>query len=203
MEDLRNQITNKAGFLIYTDYWEKYFSKMTGEQVKEVFKIIFHFNLTFEVLKTNDLAVEMVVATIIDNIKRDAIKRTKQSIASAKNGKLGGRPKQNKSKTEANVNDNVNLNQESKSKRFVKPTLDEVKQYCIDRNNNIDADKFMNYYDANGWKIGKNPMKDWKACIRNWESNTNKANNTNNNKPTSAVYNQDTPRDYHDTSCWK
>ena len=93
MEDLKNQIINKSGFLIYTDYWEKYFSKMTGEQVKEVFKIIFNFNLTFEILKTNDLAIEMVVTTIIDNIKRDALKRTKQSIASAKNGKLGGRPK--------------------------------------------------------------------------------------------------------------
>ena len=91
--DLKNQITNKAGFLIYTDYWEKYFSKMTGDQVKEVFKIIFHFNLTFEVLKTDDLAIEMVVATIIDNLKRDAMKRAKQAIASAENGKLGGRPK--------------------------------------------------------------------------------------------------------------
>lgn len=96
MEDLKNQIINKAGFLLYTDYWNKYFSKMTGEQVKEVFKIIFHFNLTFEILKTNDLAVEMVIATIIDNIKRDASKRAKQSIASAENGKLGGRPKKQK-----------------------------------------------------------------------------------------------------------
>ena len=112
MEVLKNQITNKAGFLIYTDYWEKYFSKMTGEQVKEVFKIVFHFNLTFEILTTDDLAVEMVVATIIDNLKRDAMKRAKQSIASAENGKLGGRPKkkakrkQKGSKSEAN--DNVN-----------------------------------------------------------------------------------------------
>ena len=119
MEDLKNQIINKAGFLIYTDYWEKYFSKMTGEQVKEVFKIIFHFNLTFEVLKTNDLAIEMVVATIIDNIKRDASKRAKQSIASAENGKLGGRPKkQNRSKKEANVNQNLNLESKSKSLNF-------------------------------------------------------------------------------------
>lgn len=108
MEVLKNQITNKAGFLIYTDYWEKYFSKMTGEQVKEVFKIVFHFNLTFEILTTDDLAVEMVVATIIDNLKRDAMKRAKQSIASAENGKLGGRPKkkakrkQKGSKKEAN-----------------------------------------------------------------------------------------------------
>lgn len=117
MEDLKNQIINKSGFLIYTDYWEKYFSKMTGEQIKEVFKIIFHFNLTFEILKTNDLAIEMVVATIIDNIKRDATKRAKQAIASAKNGRLGGRPskvkakqKQSKSKTEANVNVNEEIN---------------------------------------------------------------------------------------------
>lgn len=116
--DLKNQITNKAGFLIYTDYWEKYFSKMTGDQVKEVFKIIFHFNLTFEVFKTDDLAIEMVVATIIDNLKRDAMKRAKQSIASAENGKLGGRPKkgakrkQKGSKKEANVN--VNVNEECK-----------------------------------------------------------------------------------------
>lgn len=108
MDDLKNQIINKAGFLIYTDYWEKYFSKMTGEQVKEVFKIIFHFNLTFEILKTDDLAIEMVVATIIDNIKRDATKRAKQAIASAENGKLGGRPKkeakkkQTRSKSKAN-----------------------------------------------------------------------------------------------------
>ena len=105
MEDLKNQIINKAGFLLYTDYWNKYFSKMTGEQVKEAFNIIFHFNTTFEVLKTNDLAVEMVIATIIDNIKRDASKRAKQSIASAENGKLGGRPKKQKiSKSEAKPN---------------------------------------------------------------------------------------------------
>jgi len=96
--DLKNEIINKSGFLIYTDYWEKYFSKMSGEQIKEVFKIIFCFNKTFEILKTNDLAVEMVVATIIDNIKRDAEKRFKQSIASKENGKMGGRPKLKKNK---------------------------------------------------------------------------------------------------------
>jgi len=96
--DLKNEIINKSGFLIYTDYWEKYFSKMSGEQIKEVFKIIFCFNKTFEILKTDDLAVEMVVATIIDNIKRDAEKRFKQSIASKENGKMGGRPKLKKNK---------------------------------------------------------------------------------------------------------
>lgn len=54
-------------------------------------------------------------------------------------------------------------------KRFAKPTLDEVKAYCQERNNGVDAEKWYNYYSANGWKVGKNPMKDWKAAVRTWE----------------------------------
>jgi len=133
--DLKNEIINKSGFLIYTDYWEKYFSKMSGEQIKEVFKIVFHFNKTFEILKTEDLAVEMVISTIIDNIKRDAEKRFKQSIASKENGKLGGRPKkakpkQNLSKTEANnsnlmENHNIENNFKGVEIEAVKNNFDE------------------------------------------------------------------------------
>ena len=56
-------------------------------------------------------------------------------------------------------------------KRFAKPTLDDVKAYCQERNNNVDAEKWFNYYSANGWKVGKNPMRDWKAAVRTWERN--------------------------------
>lgn len=56
-------------------------------------------------------------------------------------------------------------------KKFKKPTLDEVQQYCLERNNNISAEKFIDYYESNGWKVGRNSMKDWKAAIRNWEKN--------------------------------
>lgn len=56
-------------------------------------------------------------------------------------------------------------------KSFKKPTIDEVEAYCQERKNNINAEKFIDYYDSNGWKVGKNPMKDWKACIRTWEKN--------------------------------
>lgn len=55
--------------------------------------------------------------------------------------------------------------------RFVKPTLDEVKAYCTERKNSIDPNRFIDYYEANGWKVGKNPMKDWKAAVRSWENN--------------------------------
>lgn len=60
----------------------------------------------------------------------------------------------------------------TQSNKFVKPTLDEVKNYCQERNNNIDAEKFIDYYESNGWKVGRNPMKDWKACVRTWEKNS-------------------------------
>lgn len=57
----------------------------------------------------------------------------------------------------------------TKRKRFEKPTLSEIEQYCIERNNNINAAHFYDYYESNGWKVGKNSMKDWKAAVRTWE----------------------------------
>lgn len=59
--------------------------------------------------------------------------------------------------------------QKSKSRKFVKPTIEEIRNYCIERKNNISAQYFYDYYEANGWKVGKNSMKDWKATVRNWE----------------------------------
>jgi predicted phage replisome organizer len=54
-------------------------------------------------------------------------------------------------------------------KRFKKPTIEEIKEYCIERNNNIDAEQFFNFYESKGWLVGKNSMKDWKASVRTWE----------------------------------
>lgn len=58
-----------------------------------------------------------------------------------------------------------------KRKRFAVPTVDEVKAYCLERKNNVDAQKFIDYYTSNGWMVGKNKMKDWKAAVRTWERN--------------------------------
>lgn len=57
----------------------------------------------------------------------------------------------------------------TKRKRFEKPTLSEIKQYCIERKNNVDAQHFYDYYESNGWKVGKNAMKNWQAAVRTWE----------------------------------
>lgn len=56
-----------------------------------------------------------------------------------------------------------------KSKRFVKPTLEKVKAYCQSRQNGVDPERFYDYYESNGWRVGKSPMKDWKAAVRTWE----------------------------------
>lgn len=54
-------------------------------------------------------------------------------------------------------------------KRFVPPTPEEVNTYCRERNNGIDGSEFCDFYTSKGWKVGKNPMKDWKAAVRTWE----------------------------------
>ena len=56
-------------------------------------------------------------------------------------------------------------------KRFAIPTINEVEQYCKERQNGIDQQRFIDYYTSNGWKVGKSPMKDWKAAVRTWEKN--------------------------------
>ncbi len=71
-------------------------------------------------------------------------------------------------KDKAIVKDKV----KAKAKRFVKPSLNDLEHYCIERNNKVDVVKFFNYYESNGWKVGKNPMKDWRAAIRTWENNS-------------------------------
>ena len=55
--------------------------------------------------------------------------------------------------------------------KFIKPTVEEIRAYCRERNNIVDAERFYDYYESNGWKVGKNTMKDWKATVRNWERN--------------------------------
>lgn len=53
--------------------------------------------------------------------------------------------------------------------RFQKPTIDEIRVYCSERNNGINAESFYDFYESKGWKVGSSPMKDWKSAVRNWE----------------------------------
>lgn len=60
--------------------------------------------------------------------------------------------------------------------RFKKPSIEEITNYCKERNNNVNPNKFYDFYETKGWYVGKNKMKDWKACIRTWEQRDKKTN---------------------------
>ena len=73
------------------------------------------------------------------------------------------------------VYNNNNITYSNNKVRFKKPNIDEVKNYCILRKNNIDAEAFIDFYESKNWFVGKNKMKDWKACIRTWERRETKS----------------------------
>lgn len=86
-------------------------------------------------------------------MKSDASKCTRNPIQSESN---------------PNPNPKEETDRRSASSR---PTLDEVREYCKERGNAVDPEKWFNYYESNGWRVGKNPMRDWRACVRTWEKN--------------------------------
>ena len=109
------------------------------------------------------------------NRKRVAAHREKQKL-------LSGNVTCNVTVTECNAIDkdkekdkeedkeNIGENAPAKRKRFTPPTVEEVSSYCLERKNGIDAQAFIDYYAARGWKLGKETMKDWKAAVRTWEN---------------------------------
>lgn len=68
-------------------------------------------------------------------------------------------------------------------KKFIPPTVDEVAAYCQERNNGIDAEEFVDWYQSRNWMSGKTKLSDWKACVRTWEK---KKKNSNYSKPSSG-----------------
>ena len=128
------------------------------------------------------MVFEMAKPHIDSNVKRKV------------NGSSGGRPKtygyedgkpvvtksenHRLSDEKPNVNENVNVKENdkkkdtnvSKEKRFAPPTPENVREYCREMGyTHVDADRFVDFYSAKGWMVGKSKMKDWKAAVRNWE----------------------------------
>ena len=71
-----------------------------------------------------------------------------------------------------------------KAAQWVKPEPEEIAAYCAERQNGIDPEQFYDYYEANGWRMGQNPMRSWKAAVRTWERK--KAGSSGENTPESA-----------------
>lgn len=78
-----------------------------------------------------------------------------------------------KRKRNANETETKPIEEEEEEKEtnkvFISPSFNDVLNYCIERKNDVDPNKFINFYESKGWMVGKNKMKDWKAAVRNWE----------------------------------
>lgn len=84
-----------------------------------------------------------------------------------------------KDKTKDKTKDNSlppNGVSDTRAKRFTPPTLDDVSAYIRERGSNVDAQRFLDFYTAKGWMVGKNRMKDWKAAVRTWEKRDSEQN---------------------------
>lgn len=76
--------------------------------------------------------------------------------------------------SESNTNPNPKESYNARAKNFIPPSVAEVAEYCKERQNGIDAQRFVDYYESRGWMLGKTRMKDWRAAVRTWERGSDK-----------------------------
>lgn len=80
----------------------------------------------------------------------------------------------------------TNVDTTKTAKRFSRPSLDEVREYIASQSYSVDAEAFIDFYEAKGWRVGNNPMKDWKAAVRTWERRNKERGTANPQKTTAA-----------------
>lgn len=180
----------KGSFVLYQDYQE-IFEALDNEQAGLLIKAIFAYTKNKEIKLNNYLSI--VFIAIRQQLDRDALKYEQiveqRRIAGSKGGKQRVTNQANAifakqviANQADNDNDNDNVNEINNNKdirinnNFTKPTLEDIKSYCNERKNKVDANHFFDYYSSNGWVVGKSKMKDWQATIRNWERNQEKSN---------------------------
>ena len=170
----------KKSFIMYADQ-QGVFKQLPDDVAGRLIKHIFSY-VNDENPCTEELIINIAFEPIKQSLKRD-LKRWEDYIEKQSlNGKKGGRPPKAKESQETqaflnkpkkadsvsvSVNDSVNVNE--KIKQFKAPTVGELKNEFP----NIDAESFHDFYTSKGWKIGKDPMKDWRAAARNWERRNN------------------------------
>ena len=194
----------KNSFVMYTD-WQSLVEMLTQEQAGELLKAIYRYHAG-DKEKPKDKTVLGIYEMMCKRFDADALKYEKICERNRKNGLNGGRPRGSVNKPNGfleepkitqenplgksgffwvsdNDNDNDNDNDKKKKKAnrsFVKPSVEEIREYCQERKNSISAESFFDFYESKGWKVGNQPMKDWKACVRTWERRDKSVQRTNN-----------------------
>ena len=127
----------------------------------------------------NKLAYDRTLWYAFSDFGESILQNYKMDLEETKNGRInfnGPIPDNNPYNNPYNNTDNIVCVQTTRKpkkpkseSRFSAPTVEEVRQYCLERKNGVDPERFCDYYQSNGWKVGKSSMKDWKAAVRTWE----------------------------------
>ena len=176
-------MTERKSFILHKDSLS-ILDDLSDEQAGMLFKAIKAYHLN------EDYTLEPLIKVAFSPFKNQFIRDTEkyQNVVERNriNGSKGGRPKNPEKPTglsgnpekpkKADSDSGSGSKSDSKSKsKSKKPTKEEVQAYMIERQATpllaqSESERFINYYQANGWKVGRNPMKDWEAAVRNWMS---------------------------------
>jgi len=157
--------------------WAGAFEALTDAEAGRLAKALWKYTTTREQVELSGNergCFAMIVYTLqMDEKEANALSATRKE-AGAKGGKqkvanLANATIKNKNREEEDIKENDLTVIKEKRPRFSPPTADEVRQYCRERQNKVDPQRFVDFYAAKGWKVGNTPMKDWKAAVRTWE----------------------------------
>jgi len=188
---------DKKSFLLYCDQ-QGVFNKLPDEIAGKLIKHIFAY-VNDENPPCDDLLLSIAFEPIKTQLKRDLVKYVDYIEKQSVNGSKGGRPKKanETQKTQAffqepkkadtdNVTD-TDTDTVTDKKVFKKPTIEDVKTYMKELGMNDISERWMSHYESNGWLVGKNKMKDWKASVRTWKLNNLQTEEIKTNKPKIAT----------------
>ncbi len=157
----------RKAYFQYYETFEKVVQKFKTAEERENFRVKI-INYGFYGIEPEELNErEELVWDIIKDMIDDQLHRREVNRENGKKRIIA-------EKKDEGENTQTENNSENK-KRFEKPTVEEVNEYCTERENGINANQFVDYYEARGWKIGNNSMKDWKAAVRTWEQRQNES----------------------------
>jgi hypothetical protein len=173
---------DKKSFVLYCDIIHT-IEQLSDEQAGHLFKHVLYYVNDLNP-DTDNVITKIAFEPIKQQLKRDLVRyekiRERNSLSARMRWDANACERiPNDAKNADNDNDNDNdinivLEQKAKKpKRFTKPPVDDVRQYMAELNMNDMSQRFVDYYESNGWKVGKNPMKDWKAAVRTWKQQNN------------------------------